>query len=55
MMGTDWQTYAAGAIVTLTVAVFLIRLARGGRGGCGGSCGCPKQTAASREPTKRSP
>ena len=40
----DWQTYAAAGIVTLTLVVFLVRLAkRKPKAGCGHGCACPKK------------
>ena len=42
----DWQTYIAGAIVMVTLAIFLLRLARPRKhGNCGGhGCGgCRKR------------
>jgi hypothetical protein len=43
-MGTDWQTLVAGAVVVLTLLVFLIRLARPRRGGgCGHGCDCGRK------------
>jgi hypothetical protein len=43
-MNTEWQTLAAGAVVAITVLVFLIRLSRPRKsGGCGGNCGCGKR------------
>jgi len=37
----DWQAYIAGAIVTVTVAVFSLRIIRRQpTGGCGHGCGC---------------
>jgi hypothetical protein len=43
-----WQTAAALAIVLVTAAVFIARIAgrrksKKGGGGCGGGCGCPVQ------------
>ncbi len=39
----DWQTYVAAAIVLITLAIFVVRLARRkkGKSGCGGGC-CDK-------------
>lgn len=39
----NWQSIAAGAIVGLTVMVFLRRLAKRPKPGCGGKCGCGKR------------
>ncbi len=40
----DWQTHTAIGIVTLTLVIFLVRLAkRKPRSGCGHSCGCGKK------------
>jgi len=39
----DWQTWAAPAVVALTLAVFAFRGLRArkkGAGGCGGGCHC---------------
>lgn len=39
----DWQTPTAVGIVTLTVIIFLVRLARPKKKhGCGKACGCDK-------------
>jgi hypothetical protein len=39
----DWQTYTAIGIVTFTMLVFLVRLARPRRkSGCGHGCDCGK-------------
>jgi hypothetical protein len=41
-MSSPWQTAAALALVALAVAWLAWRsLARRGRPGCGGDCGCP--------------
>jgi hypothetical protein len=41
----DWQTFTAGAVVAITLLVFLVRLARPRRkGGCGHGCDCGKKT-----------
>jgi hypothetical protein len=39
----DWQTYAAAAIVAITLAIFVFRMNRRKKGkpGCGGGC-CDK-------------
>ena len=37
----DWQSWAALAVVAVTIGVFLARsLRRKKAGGCGGGCGC---------------
>ncbi len=40
----NWQTYTAAAIVLVTLAIFIIRIARpGGESSCGKGCGCGKK------------
>ncbi len=40
----DWQTYTAVGIVTLTLVIFAVRLARPKKkSGCGKDCGCGKK------------
>jgi hypothetical protein len=40
----DWQSLAAVAIVTLTLAVFAVRLGCSrGNTGCGSRCGCSRK------------
>jgi hypothetical protein len=37
----DWQTYTAAGIVTLTLVVFLVHMAkRRPKSGCGHGCAC---------------
>lgn len=38
----DWQSWAAGAIVLITLFVFALRL-RKKKPGCGGNCGCDQK------------
>jgi hypothetical protein len=39
----DWQTLTAAGVVTITLTLFLVRLARPNKkSGCGHSCGCEK-------------
>ncbi len=39
----DWQSYTAVGIVVITLAIFLVRLARPKKkSGCGHNCGCDK-------------
>ncbi|HEX7260779.1 MAG TPA: hypothetical protein VF258_03105 [Luteolibacter sp.] len=39
----DWQAYTAIGIVTLTLVIFLLRLARPKKkSGCSHDCGCDK-------------
>jgi hypothetical protein len=39
---TDWQSWAAGAVVLTTLVLFIIRWRRK-RPGCGGGCDCTKE------------
>jgi hypothetical protein len=41
----DWQTYTAAGIVTITLVIFLVRLARPNKKpGCGHDCGCGRKS-----------
>jgi hypothetical protein len=43
-MSGDWQTWAAAAIVTITLAIFLVRALRRKSGGsCGEGCSCDRK------------
>lgn len=43
----DWQTYTAIGIVTLTLLIFLVRLARPKKpSNCGHDCGCGKKSSS---------
>lgn len=39
----DWQTYTAAGIVTITLVIFLVRLARPKKRGCGHGCDCGRK------------
>jgi len=38
----DWQSWAAGAVVLITLLIFILRL-RKKNPGCGGNCGCDRK------------
>lgn len=38
----DWQSWAAGAIVLITMIIFILRLIRK-KPGCGGGCDCDRK------------
>ncbi len=49
---TDWQTWAALAIVVGTVVIFTVAIMRrrkNSRAGCGTGCDCPKPKVASEQ------
>jgi len=46
-MSTDFQSWAALAVVVITTLIFAIRAARKGEpGGCGGGCACEMKNKA---------
>lgn len=49
-MQLEWQTVAALAVVAITVTIFLLRLARPKKGGCGHNCGCGKTSSDEMNP-----
>ncbi|GAA5477177.1 FeoB-associated Cys-rich membrane protein [Haloferula helveola] len=46
----DWQTWAAGAIVGLTLVLFVRRMVAGKKTGCGGDCSCDSTDRGRSQP-----